>query len=216
MIRIVLADDHHIVRQGVRALLEAEPGFAVVGEAATGAEALHLAEQLQPDILIVDLMMPGMTGLEVIRHIRERVPQIQIIMLSMYANESYVLEALRRGAAGYVLKEALTADLIRAVRESFSGRRYLSPPLSEHTLQAYLERVQRDSFDPYKALTSRERQVLRLVAQGYSSAEIALQLSISPRTAETHRANMMKKLNMHRQGDLIRYALRHGIVSLDS
>ncbi len=211
--RIVLADDHDIVRQGLRAVLEAAGDFTVVGESADGLEVPALVDRLRPNVLIVDLMMPGLSGLEVIRQVHERCPQVRIVVLSMHASEPYVLEALRNGAAGYVLKESSTAELVQAVREVTAGRRYLSQPLSDRAIQAYAEHADAAApLDPYETLTTREREVLHLAAEGHSSTEIAAKLGISPRTAETHRANLMRKLNLQGHTDLIRYALRRGLL----
>ena len=209
---ILLADDHPVVRQGLRALLESEPEFAVVGEASDGLEAVGLVERLKPNVLVLDLMMPGLNGLEVARQVRQRAPKTRVVFLSIHANEAYVLEALRNGAAGYVIKDATTAELVRAVREVAAGRRYLSPPLSEHAIEAYLEKAKGAPLDRYETLTTREREVLHLAAEGLSNPEIAARLGISPRTTETHRAHLMSKLGLHSQTDLVRYALRRGII----
>ena len=216
MTTIVLADDHHIVRQGLRALLEAQHDFQLVGETGDGLEAVRLAERLEPDVLVLDLMMPSLNGLEVTRQVHRRLPHTQIIILSMHSNEAYVLEALRNGATGYVLKDSSAADLVRAIHEVTAGRRYLSPPLSDHAIEAYLQRASEDpSEDPYDTLTNREREVFQLVAEGHSNREIGARLSISPRTAETHRANLMRKLGVRSKTELIRYAVRRGIISID-
>lgn len=211
-IRIVLADDHHVVREGLRALLETEPDFSIVGEAADGLATVDLVERLKPDVLVTDLMMPALSGLEVARQVALRSPTTRVVILSMYANEPYVLEALRNGAAGYVLKDSTGADLVQAVRQVLTGDRYLSPPLSARAIEAYVQEAEASSLDIYETLTTREREILHLAAQGCSNAEVATRLSISPRTAETHRANMMRKLGLRTQADLIRYALRRGIL----
>lgn len=216
MTTIVLADDHHVVRQGLRALLEAEAGFSVLGEAGDGLEALQLVEQLQPNILVLDLMMPGLNGLEVTRQLSRHTPRTRIVVLSMYANEAYVLEALANGASAYVLKDSHSRDLVHAVREVAAGRRYLSPPLSDRAIEAYQAKAKAATLDRYDTLTTREREVLQLTAEGHTSTEIASRLGISARTAETHRANLMHKLVLHTQADLIRYALRRGIISMDA
>lgn len=217
MTTIVLADDHQVVRLGIRALLEAEQDFHVVGEASDGIEAGKQVEQFKPDVLIVDLMMPGMNGLEVTRHVTQRQSHTQVIILSMHANESYVLEALRNGATAYILKESSANDIVHAVREVINGRRYLSPPLSERAIEIYIRQSQEESvLDPYEKLTSREREVLYLAAQGFHATDIAERLSISPRTAEAHRANLMRKLDLHTRTDLIRYALCRGIIPLET
>ncbi len=213
---IMLADDHKIVRQGLRALLEAEPDFSLVGEAGDGLEAVRLAERLRPDVLVLDLMMPGLTGMEVTLQVGKRSPQTRVIILSMHANEAYVLEALRNGAAGYVLKESSADELVQAVREVVAGRRFLSSPLSERAIDAYVSKSREGTLDRYETLTGREREVLHLAAEGHTNAEIAGRLSISSRTAETHRANMMRKLELRSQTDLIRYALRRGIIPMDN
>ncbi len=213
---IMLADDYKIVRQGLRALLEAEPDFSLVGEAGDGLEAVRLAERLRPDVLVLDLMMPGLTGMEVTLQIGKRSPQTRVIILSMHANEAYVLEALRNGAAGYVLKESSADELVQAVREVVAGRRFLSSPLSERAIDAYVSKSREGTLDRYETLTGREREVLHLAAEGHTNAEIAGRLSISSRTAETHRANMMRKLELRSQTDLIRYALRRGIIPMDN
>ncbi len=212
---IVLADDHSVVRAGVRSLLERELPCIVVGEASNGPEALALAERLQPDLLVVDLMMPGLSGLEVARQARQATPATRIVILSMHADESYVREALRVGVTAYVLKEALSTDFLYALQQAASGRRYLSPPLSEKALDAYANQAAETALDLYETLTSREREILYLAAQGMTSAEIAERLMIGIRTVDTHRASMMRKLGLHTPLDLIRYAVRRGIVSLD-
>ncbi len=212
MTTILLADDHTVVRQGLRALLAAEPDFAVIDEATDGRAALQSVERLRPDVLVVDLMMPGLGGLEVTRQVHQRVPQTRVVVLSMHATDAYVLEALRNGAMGYVLKDASAGELIEAVREAARGRRYLCRALSDRAIAAYMQQLQAPSLDVYETLTTREREVLQLAAEGLSSPEVAAQLSISPRTAETHRANLMRKLGLRTQTDLVRYALGRGLV----
>jgi two-component system response regulator NreC len=212
-VRVVLADDHHVVRHGLRTLLEAAGDFAIVGEAADGLEVMPLVERLAPQVLILDLMMPGLNGLEVARQVHRQSPQVKILILSMHTSEPHVLEALRNGAAGYALKDATPDELLRAVREVAAGRRYLSGPLSERAIAAYAERAQVSALDPYDTLTPREREVLQLSAEGHTLAEIAARLGISPRTAETHRTNLMHKLALRTQADLIRYAVRRGLLT---
>ena len=216
MTTIVLADDHQVVRQGLRALLEAESDFTIAADTGDGLEAVNLVERLKPGVLIVDLMMPGLNGLEVTRQVSKRFPGTRVVILSMHTNEAYVLEALSKGATGYVLKESGALDLVQAVREAVAGRRFLSPPLSERAIEAYVQqKVKTGELDPYETLTTREREVLHLGAEGNSNKEIGSRLSISPRTAETHRANLMRKLGLRTQTDLIRYALRRGILPMD-
>lgn len=216
MITIILADDHHVVRQGLRALLEAESDFSVLGEAGDGLEAIRLVEQLNPNVLVLDLMMPGLNGLEVARQLSKHSSQAHIVVLSMYSNEAYVLEALGNGASAYVLKDSSSADLVHAVREVAAGRRYLSPPLSDRAIEAYQEKAKAATLDKYETLTTREREVLQLAVEGHTSTEIAARLGISSRTAEAHRSNLMHKLGLHTQADLIRYALRRGIIPMDN
>lgn len=212
MTSIVLADDHNVVRHGLRTLLESEGDFTVIGEAADGLETVRIVEELKPDVLVCDVMMRGINGLEVTRQITRRVPQVGVVILSMYANEGYVLEALKAGAKAYVLKESTSEDLVRAVREAAVGHRYLSPPLTEWAVEAYIQKTESSSMDPYDKLTTREREVLHLVAQGYTSSEISSILYISRRTAETHRANLMRKLGLGTKRELLVYALQRGII----
>lgn len=211
MIKILVVDDHPVVRQGLRQVLEGNPEFTVVGEAADGKGALELADQLQPDVAILDLALPGLNGLEVARRIQQRQPDTRILILSMHNSEAYVLEAMNNGILGYVLKESATKDLIHAVKEVAAGRRYLSPPLSEQKIQEYSERISSSSLDPYDALTDREREVLHMLAEGQNRGEIAASLSISPRTFDTHRTNLMRKLNLNSQMDLVRFAMQRGL-----
>lgn len=212
---IVLADDHHVVRSGLRVLLENEMNCTVVGEAGNGPEALALVERLQPDLLIADLIMPGLSGLEVARQTRIVSPNTRIVILSMHADESYVREALRAGVTAYVLKETLSTEFLYAIQQAAQGRRYLSPPLSDRAIDAYASQTAETNLDLYETLTAREREILYLAAQGLTSAEIAEHLMIGVRTVDTHRASMMRKLGLHTPLDLIRYAVRRGIVTLD-
>jgi DNA-binding NarL/FixJ family response regulator len=214
-IKIALADDHHVVRQALRLLLETEPQFAVVGEASDGLEAVSLAERLKPDVLVLDLMMPGLGGNEVTEQVVKRSPNTRVVLLSMHVNEAHVLEALRKGASGFVRKDATAADLIRAIQDVAGGHLYLSPPFSDKAIQAYRQRAEAAATDPYDSLSSREKEVLHLAAEGLGNTELGRRLGISPRTAETHRAHVMRKLGLHRQVDLVRYALRKGILPPD-
>jgi two-component system response regulator NreC len=211
-ISVLLADDHLIVRRGLRALLEGEPDLKIVGEVEDGTRVVEMIETLHPDVLVLDLMMPNLGGFQVLREIGERQLVVRVVVLSMYSTEAYVSEALRLGAIGYVVKDSNADDLIRAVRQAAAGRRFLSSPLSDSIIEAYTQRVRASSQDPYDRLTPREREVLLLAAQGHTTAEIAARLSISPRTGESHRANLMQKLGLRNQTDLIRYALRRGIL----
>lgn len=212
MIAVVLADDHPILRAGLRTLLEVEDGCRVVGEAGDGLTALALVERLRPDVAILDVRMPDLGGLEVARRIRERVPGTKVVVLSMHADEPFVLEALRHGVSAYVLKGAATTDLVAAVHAAVAGRRFLSAPLDERAIDAFARRAEdaTQSLDRYELLTNREREVLHLAAQGLGNAEVGERLSISPRTAETHRANLLRKLGLRTQTELVRYADARG------
>lgn len=212
MITLVLVDDHPIVRQGLRALLAAEPDFEILGEAADGLAAIRLVEQLHPAVLVIDLMMPGLGGLEVTRRVRAlRLPP-QVVFFSMHADEAYVRDALRSGAAAYVLKRNPTVELITAIRAAVEGRHYLSSPLNDLAIASYARASYDPTLDPFALLTAREREVLKLAAEGRSNAEIAALLGISPRTAETHRTNLMRKLNLRNALELRQFAERRGIV----
>jgi DNA-binding NarL/FixJ family response regulator len=214
-ISIILADDHQVVLEGFKALLGAEADFRVIGEALDGLAVLPLAEKLKPDVLVVDLMMPGMNGLEVVRQMRERAPGTKTAVLSMHANEAYVSEALRSGASAYVLKQAQARELVQAIRAIAAGRRYLSPPLSEEKLSTYEQRAQSVAVDAHETLTAREREVLQLAAEGLTNAEIGKRLGIGKRTVETHRANLIGKLGLKSQAELVKYAIRKGMLTVD-
>jgi len=214
MTTIVLADDHALVREGLRTVLGGEDDWSVVGEAADGLQAVELVTQFQPNVLIVDLMLPALSGLEVIRQVNKGVPRTHIVALSMHADESYVLAALRSGASAYVLKDVSSTDIIQAIREVLAGRRYLSPPLSQYALEVYIQKAKGAPLDSYETLTTREREVLHLVAQGETTPAIAERLGLSPRTVETHRTNLMRKLGLRTQTDVIRYALQRGLIPL--
>ena len=211
-ISILLADDHQVVRLGLRTLLEAEADFKVVAEAKDGLEAKALVDRLRPDVLIVDLMMPGLNGLEVVRQAGQLSPATKVIVMSMKSDEAYVLEALKNGAAGYILKQSDVAEVVRAVRDVMGGLSYLSAQLSQRAIDAYRLKAEAVTTDQYDLLTPREREVLQLAAEGRTSGEIAEQLVISPRTAEMHRANLMRKLGLRTQTELVRYAVWRGIL----
>ena len=214
MITAVLADDHPIMRKGLRALLEGEDGCRVVGEAADGLSAVEMIARLRPQVAVLDVQLPDLDGLEVARRVRERSPDTRVVMLSMHGDEPYVLDALRHGAMGYVLKGEAATDLVAAVHAAVAGRRFLSAPLHERAIDAYARRAEDAPrpLDRYELLTSREREVLQLAAQGLSNAEVGARLSISPRTAETHRANLLRKLGLQGQTDLVRFAVGRGLL----
>ena len=209
---LVLADDHPVVRQGLRGVLEAEPDFAIAAETGDGLETVRVVERLQPDVLVLDLLMPGLGGLDVLTIVRRRSPQTGVVVFSMYAGEDCILQALRNGALAYVLKGCDAAHVVEAVRRAAAGRRYLGPGISERAFDAYHEKAEAAPPDPHDLLTPRERQVLQLAAEGNSCPEIAARLSISPRTAEMHRANALRKLGLKTQTDLVRYAIRRGML----
>jgi DNA-binding NarL/FixJ family response regulator len=214
-VSVLLADDHPIVRQGLRHLLEMQPEFKVVGEASDGIAAAQMAERCRPDVMVVDLMMPGLNGLEVIRQVRQRSPATRIIVLSMHNNDAYVLQALKRGASGYVLKDSASGEVVQAVKQVMLGQRYLSASLAENMIELLLKQTGNLPKDPYEALTNREREVFQLTAEGWNNTEIAGRLCISPRTVEVHRANLMEKLGLHSQMDVLRFAIRRGLVSVE-
>jgi len=214
-ISIILADDHPLMRRGMRWLLEPEQDLSIVGMAADGLETVRLVERLKPDVLVMDLMMPGLSGLEALRVVRERSPRTRTVILSMYSSNAAVAQALQNGATGYVLKGCNEEDLVRAVREAAAGRRFPSPPVTEIAINAYIEQSKAGPFDPHETLTPRQREVLQLAAEGKTNAEIAARLNISQRTVENHRATLMLRLGLQNQSELIRYAIRRGLITLD-
>ena len=211
-VTILLADDHPLVRRGLRNLLETEAGFSVVGEAEDGLQAIQLAEKLQPGILIVDLMMPNLNGLEVLKQVSHRSPKTRMIVLSMQSAEPYVVETFRSGAIGYVLKDSAPDELIIAIRQALLDSRYLSPKLPERLIDTVRKPTELVTQDPYETLTDREREVFQMAGEGKTASEIARLLSISPRTAELHRGRMMNKLGLRSQTELVRYAVKRGFL----
>jgi two-component system response regulator NreC len=215
MITIVIADDHPVVRQGLGAVISLQPEYQVVGEAGNGIDALALVESLRPDVLVVDLMMPTLGGLEVVRQVAERYPATRSVVLSMHSNEAYVLEALRNGAIGYVLKDSPSSELLEAIDCAARGERFLSAPLNQKAMNAYVRLAEGETSDLYDSLSSREREVFQMMAEGLSSSAIAERLVISRRTVDTHREHILNKLDLHGQNQVVRYALRRGIIALD-
>lgn len=211
MTTVVIADDHEIVRRGLRSLLEADGTCRVVADVADGLTAVQTVDKLKPMLLVLDLNMPRMHGLEVLKHVRSSSPNTRVIVLSMHNDEPYVIEALRAGAAAYLLKGSESQEIAQALKEVLAGRRYLSAPLSEWAINALTTRIA-DATDPLGSLSPREREVLQLAAEGYANPEIAEKLFISPRTAETHRTNLMRKLGLQSQTDLVRFSIRRGII----
>jgi two-component system, NarL family, response regulator NreC len=206
-ITVLLADDHQLVREGLKALLEHE-GFKVVGEASNGQEALQLVETFSPDVAVLDLTMPLLNGVDAAREIQRISPKTKTVLLTMHTESRYILEGLRGGAKGYVMKTNAAEDLARAIREAARGGTYLSPETTEAVVQAYKNKTE----IPLDPLGPRERQVLQLVAEGKTTKEVAIALDISAKTAETYRAHIMEKLDLHIVADLVRYAIRRGIV----
>lgn len=206
-IRVLLADDHALIREGLKALLEKQ-GIQVVTEASDGQEAVRLGEKTQPDVAILDITMPLLNGVDAARELIKSTPKAKVILLTQHDEDQYVTEALRSGVKGYVLKSQAAEDLIHAIREVCKGSVYLSPSISRAVVDAYLSKTY-ISVDP---LSTRERQVLQLVGEGKSTKDIALQLGISVKTAESHRARLMRKLDIHETASLVRYAIRHGLV----
>jgi two-component system, NarL family, response regulator NreC len=213
-IRVLLADDHKLIRTGLRLILEQVPGFAVAGEASDGREAVALAESLHPDVVVMDIGMPNLNGIEAARQIKERSPGANIVMVSMHSDEGYVLRALKAGARGYLLKDSADSDLVAAIRAVHEGKSFFSPAVSKVLLEDYMRKLQRKGVDDsYDLLSPREREVLQLIAEGKSNKDIANLLSLSTYTVETHRANIMQKLNLKGVPELILYAVRKGIIS---
>jgi DNA-binding NarL/FixJ family response regulator len=213
-LRILLADDHTIMRNGLRLLLERQSNFTVVGEASNGREAVELADLKSPDIIIMDVAMPMMNGIEATARITAASPKVAVIILSMHSDESYVLRALKAGARGYLLKDSAEGDLIAAVHAVAANKAFFSPAVSKVLAEDYLRQMQqRGVEDSYDLLTARERELLQLVAEGRSTKDIATLLNLSPYTVETHRGNLMSKLNVHSVPELILYAVRKRIIS---
>jgi two-component system response regulator NreC len=205
-IRLLLAEDHVIVRQGLRALLE-QAGMVVIGEASDGPEALRLAHEHRPDVAVLDIAMPHLNGIETARRLRETVPQTKLIVLTMHPEEPYVLEALHAGAVGYVLKTQAAVDIVQAIRTALQGTVYLSPRVMNAVVQAYLT----SAILPPDPLTSREREIVQRIAEGQTTKEIAAHLGLSVKTVESHRINLMRKLDIHETATLVRYAIRRGL-----
>ncbi len=212
-IRVLVADDHTIVREGVRILLEAQPDIEVVGEAADGQEALERVRELLPDIVLIDIAMPNLNGLEATRAIKRDYPSIQTIALTMYESDEYFFQILNAGASGYILKKAASADLLTAIRAVYAGEVFLYPSVARRLVADYLSRVKSgEEKSSYDGLTAREREVLKLIAEGHTNQVIADKLVISPSTVQTHRTRIMQRLNLHNRAELIQYAMRKGLL----
>lgn len=209
--RVLLVDDHTMLRESLVGALQAEGDIEIVGQAADGIEALDLAERVHPDIVVTDLSMPRLGGLEVVRRLRERMPDVQVLVLTMHQEDEYVLQAVRAGAAGYLVKDSATREVVQAVRSLKAGRGYFGPQASR-ALAEQVRHPERVAEDPYGQLTSREREVFHLIAEGSTTKEVARQLGISVKTAENHRGRVLDKLDMRNTAELVRYALRKGLI----
>ena len=212
--RVVIAEDHTILREGLRALLSAESDLEVVGEAEDGRQAIQRVEELGPDLILTDLSMPKMNGVEAIREIKKHAPETKVLALTVHKAEEFILEVLQAGADGYILKDASSEELIMAIKSVLGGKRYLSPSVSQMVIEGYLEgRKSFRSSSPWDTLTKREREILKLIAEGHKNKEIADYLYISVKTVEKHRANLMKKLGLHSAAALTAYAMERGLIT---
>ena len=213
-VRILLADDHTVMRNGLRLLLERQPNLQVVGEAADGRQAVSLCETVNPDVVVMDIAMPNLNGIEAARQIVNRNPRTAIAILSMHSDESYVIRALKAGARAYLLKDSAEADLLAAVRALTDGKSFFSPAISKILVEDYMRQLEsRGAEDTYELLTNREREILQLLAEGRTNKEVANMLNLSLYTVETHRAHILQKLNLHSVPELILYAVRKGIIA---
>ncbi len=215
MIRVLLADDHAMFREGLRALLASEDDIDVIGEAHDGEEAVARASELQPDVVVMDILMPGLNGIEATQEIRTRLPGVKVLVLSMYDDEEHIRRLLAAGASGFMIKRATSDQLVRALREVVAGGTALDPTVAAKLVKDYVRRVQHDSAPPPGELTPRELEVLTLVAEGHSSQTIADRLGLSRKTVDVHRTNLMRKLDLHDVTEIVKYALRHGIITLN-
>lgn len=212
-IRVLLVDDHAIVREGVKMILAKEPDFEVVGEAQDGRQALELVERMNPNVVVMDISMPGMGGIEATQQVKERHAGVNVIALTMHEDESYVFKLLRAGASGYVLKRAAAQDLVQAVRAAAKGEAFLYPSVARKVVEDYLKRVETgEERERYDGLTEREKEILTHIAQGLSNQQIAQKLYISIKTVQTHRAHILEKLGLHDRTELVRYAIRKGLI----
>jgi len=216
-IRLLLADDHRIMREGLKALVEKEPDMDVIGEAETGKATVELAGKLSPHLVVMDIAMPDLNGIEATRRIVKATPNVRVVALSAHADQHFIREMLAAGAAAYVLKDTAYEELVRAIREVMRGKKYLSPDIARGVLDSYVKLSRPLSENPaFVVLTDREREVLQMIAEGKSTKEIAGELAVSVKTVETHRRNIMEKLDLHSIAELTKYAIREGVTSVDS
>ena len=212
-IRVLLADDHTILRAGLKMMLSVQPDIEIVGEASDGRQAIAEAQHVQPDVILMDITMPELNGIEATRQVKKLLPETRVLVLTMHENEEYLFQVLRAGASGYILKEAADTELISAIRSVYVGRFYLSPPAQAMMVGDYMQRVRAgEEHDSYSGLTEREREILKLVAEGYTNNQIGERLFISPKTVDTHRTHVMDKLNLHSRAELVKYAMRRGLL----
>ena len=211
-LRILLADDHTVVRQGLRKVLEERPEWQVVAEAGNGRDAVRLAEEFKPDVAVVDVAMPLLNGIETTRQITRRAPQTKVLVLSMYSDEAYVIQMLKAGATGYLLKDSADVDLLQAVQAVSQGKSFFSPAVARLMSDDYARQRGEDAVDRYESLSGREREIFQLVAEGKTNKQIAALLFISPSTVETHRGRIMEKLDLHSAAEIVLYAVRRGVI----
>jgi two-component system response regulator NreC len=216
-IRVLVVDDHALVREGIKSLLQGIPQIAVIGEAEDGLDAIEKARQLRPDLVLMDIGMPRMTGMEATRHIRDEMPSVQVVALTIHESEEYLFQMLRAGAAGYVLKKSHPSEMLAAIEAAMRQETYLTPSMAKGLVTDYLRRVgDGEEETTYRELTDREREVLKLIAEGYTNPEIGKLLHVSVKTVQAHRGHIMEKLDLHRPAALVRYAIRKGLVEADS
>lgn len=216
MIRVLLTEDHTIVREGLCSLLENEAGIEVIGEAENGREAIDKVQQLHPDVVLMDISMPDLNGLEATRQIKQQFPEVKVLILTMHADEEYVFQILKTGASGYVVKQTAFEELVQAIKTAYQGHSFLSPLISQTVIEGYIRQAGTTTEEnSYDILTNREREVLQLIAEGHSTRDIAERLYISVKTVETHRSHLMEKLDLHSTAELVKYAIRKGVIRSD-
>jgi two-component system response regulator NreC len=214
-VKVLVVDDHDVVREGIRMVLSSDPELEVVGTASSGEQAIEEVHQLRPDVVVMDIAMPGLSGFEATRRIRESEPDVKVVALTVHDSEAYVFQMLQAGATGYVVKRAAAEDVIQAVKRASHGEAVLHPAVAKLVIKDYLSRVERGEEQSFDSLSDREREILKLIAEGKTNREIAEMLFLSIKTVQAHRANLMHKLGMHDRTELVKYAIRKGIIGLD-